>query len=215
MINLLKKLPFYRRYTTNQNLKYWAKRDYGWDEYAKTWTHPHRTYLSSVLSQMRWFSLLEIGCGSGPNLINIAHNIQGRQLGGIDINPKAIEELGKHLKGAYAKVSSAQDIFMSDKSVDLALTDMFLIYVGPLKIRKQIEEIKRVTRKYVVFCEYHEKSWWRRWYLRVFSGRHSYNYKKLLQKSGFYDILIQRMPIFEEDGDQRYRHLIIACVPNK
>ena len=89
-MNLIKKLPFWRRYTTNQNCDYWANRKFGWREYLETADHPHRHFITNILKQMKWMSLLEIGCGSGPNLVNITKNIGGKQLGGIDINPEAI-----------------------------------------------------------------------------------------------------------------------------
>lgn len=213
MVNLLKKLPFWRRYTTEQNKRYWANRKLGWQEYLNTADHPHRHFITNVLRQMNWGSLLEIGCGSGPNLANIAKNISNRQLGGVDINSEAIEIADKTFRGGWFRVGSAEDMMMSDKSSDVILSDAFLIYVGPFKIRKYLKEIRRVARKYVVLCEYHNKSWWKRQRLRVFSGRHAYNYRKLLKKLGFYDIMIINMPPFEEDNEQCYRHLIVACVP--
>lgn len=213
MANILKKLPFYRRYTTKQNNKYWAGRSYGWEEYFKTWDHPHRYFITNVLKQLNWISLIEIGCGSGPNIANIVKNIQGKQMGGVDINPEAIAICEKNFKGGHFRVADAKNVMMTDKSTDVVLSDMFLIYIGPLKIGKYINEMKRIARNYIVLCEYHHKSWWRRQWLRTFSGRHAYDWKKRLEKHGFFDITTIKMPQFEQDNEQSYRHLIIARVP--
>lgn len=211
-MNPIKKLPFYRRYTTSQNSRYWAKRK-GWVEYQDTANHPHRHFISHILQKLNWISLMEIGCGSGPNLINITKQISGKQLGGVDINPEAIELCNKTFTGGHFKVGDARDLLMTDKSTDIILSDMFLIYVGPSKIRKYIKEIARVCRNNVVLCEYHNKSWWRRQLLRVFSGRHAYNWKRLLESEGFYDINLIKMPQFEEDNEQDCRYLIVARPP--
>lgn len=158
-------------------------------------------------------SLMEIGCGSGPNLINIAKALPGRQLGGVDINPEAITLCNQTFKGGHFRVGSAEDMMMTDKSTDIILSDAFLIYVGPLKINKYLQEMKRVARNNVVLVEYHHKSWWKRQWLRLFSGRHAYDYKKRLGKLGFYDISVINMPKFEEDNEQSYRQMVIARVP--
>lgn len=208
--------PFFDRpYTTKQNETYWSKREGGWKEYLETWRHPHRYFISHILKQINWFSLVELGCGSGANLRNIVEVLPNRNLGGIDINPKAIELAEKTFKGGFFRVGSAEDVFMSDKSTDLVLTDMLLIYVAPFKIKKYLREIKRIARNHVVLCEFHHKSWWQRLKLRVFSGRHAYDYEKLLTKLGFWDVQAIKIPQFEEDNEQEFRYLIVARVPKR
>ena len=209
-------MPFYRNYSTKGLTNYWLRKsgDY-WKDYLKTWNHPHRNVISSMLKRLTWYSLVEFGCGSGPNLANIVTNIPNRQLAGIDINPEAIKLARESFKGAMFRVESCDNVLLSDKASDIVLSDMLLIYVGPLKIQKYLKEMRRIARNYIVLHEFHEKSWWRRQYLRIFSGRHSYDYKKRLQKLGFYDINIYAMPVFEKDNEQRFRYLIIAAVPKR
>ena len=215
MNSFVHNLFFWRAYTTEQNKRYWLKKkdpEY-WKEYLKTWNHPHRTIISAALKRFPWVSLFEVGCGSGPNIVNIVKNFQGKQIGGSDINPTAIEVLKANTKGGVFQVGSGEDIMMSDKSTDIALSDMALIYVGPMKIKKYLSEIKRITRNRAIFHEFHSFSWWARTRLRIFSGRHAYNYKSLLEKLGFYDVQIYKMPMFEQDNEQEFRHLIIAKAP--
>lgn len=216
IFSALKKLPFYRRYTTNQFKQWWARRNIDWQkEYSETWNHPHRYFITANLLQMNWGSLIEIGCGSGPNLINIVRNTKGKQIGGVDISPQAIETARKTFKNAVLSVGPGDDVFMSDKSSDIILSDMMLIYVGPRKINRYIQEMKRLARNYIVLSEFHSSSWWERFKLRLFSGHNSYNYRKLLEKHGFYDISINKYPpnSWPEDDNNKFRRLIIAKTP--
>ena len=215
MRNPLKRLFFWRRYSTNQHKKYWQGRVYGWKEYSETWNHPRRTFLSNVLKQLPFMSVMEIGCGSGPNLINLLRHVQGKQLGGVDINPEAIKVANSIFHGGYFKVGSAEHMLVSDRSTDVTLTDSFLMYVGPLKIKKYLKEIKRITRDFIVLAEYHHKSWFKRQKLRIFSGRHAYNYKQLLLKLGCYDVTLVKVPDFEQDNDAEFRYIIIARPPKR
>ena len=176
--------------TTQYHKKYWAERKINWaTSYTSTHNHPHRFLISKVLGTFKWLSLIEIGCGSGANLINIIKSFPGRQVGGVDVNRDAIEEAKKYLNGAYLKVNSGDDVMMSDDSTDVVLSDMCLIYVGPRKIRNYLKEMKRIGRHHIVLCEFHSDSWWNRMALRFNSGYYAYNYDKLLKKLGFYDII--------------------------
>lgn len=203
--------------TTEEHKKYWENRKIDWKtQYLDTWNHPHRKILVNILKSISWLSLLEIGCGSGPNLVAILKEIKGRQIGGIDINPEAIELARNTFKGGYFKVGSADRIVMSDKSTDIILSDMVLIYAGRRKIDKYIKEIKRVARNYVLFSEFHSKSWWNRTALKWNSGYNAYDYKKLLEKHGFHDVALYKMK--EEDWpggnpQKNFGYIILAKVP--
>lgn len=211
-MNLIKK--YYRNYSTKGLSKYWLKKETQyWLDYLKTWNHPRRNVIVNLLAQIPFISLMELGCGSGPNLMNLVKRLPGKQIGGIDINPIAIEIAKQNFKGAVFKCCSADNLLVSDKGMDVCLTDMLLIYVGPGKINRYLEEMKRVTRNWVVLVEYHHESWLKRLMLRIKSGRHSYNYRDRLNKLGFHDVTLFKMPKFDEDNDDEFRHIIIAKVP--
>jgi len=178
---------------TKHHKKFWEERQVDWEkDYLDTWKHPHRFAISEILSTFYWLLMVEVGCGSGPNLVNINKHFPGRQVGGVDVNKDAIELAAKTLQGAHLKVSSVEDIMMSDNSADLVLSDMTMIYVS--NPDKAIREIKRITRRHVLFCELHSNSWWGRMKLRYTSGYHAHNYKRLLTKHGFKDIIIVKFP---------------------
>ena len=142
------------------------------------------------------------------NIIKYFKGKRGVQLGGLDVNKEAIDLCNEMMPRSLFRQMTGDKIFMGDKSTDVILTDMTLIYVAPIKIKKYLKEIKRVTRKYIVIHEFHEKNWFKRQWLRIRSGRHSYNYEKLLTKLEFFDINIIKMPNFDNDNQNRY--LIVA-----
>lgn len=180
--------------STKHQTKYWKERKLDWKEaYQSTVNHPHRHLLVQILKQIPFLSLWEVGVGGGANLIRIVMEMPGKQLGGSDVSEDAIALCQETFKGGIFRVESGDDMLMSDKSTDVILTDMALIYVGPMKIDKYLKEFKRIARSYVVFCEFHSDSWWERLKTRL-HGYHAYDYRKRLEKLGFYNVTIYKIP---------------------
>lgn len=203
--------------TTKKHSKYWEDRKIDWKtSYFDTWDHPHRDLIVSVLKGMNWQSLWEVGVGGGANLMRIMKDIPDKQLGGSDVSPDAIEFLQQTFKGGMFQCEAGGNMMMSDNSVDITLTDMCLIYVDPRHIQKYLKEIYRITRNNIVLCEFHSESWWQRLKARI-GGYHVYNYKKELEKAGFYGIIVQHIP--EKywpgtDKNTQFRAIIVATKPN-
>lgn len=209
---MFKKIPFIRRYSTKSNIEGWRKRDIDWKAELATVNHPHRGVITYMLRSMEFYSLWEVGMGSGANIARIVKDVGDKQLGGSDINEKAVEFCKKMFHGGIFHVESGDEMMSSDKSLDVVLTDMTLIYVGPFKIRKYLREFYRIARNYVVLVEFHESSWFKRQLGRM-TGHHAHDYKKLLAKEGFYDINAQEIPeIYWPDADQP-RYIITARIP--
>lgn len=202
---------------TGFHKRFWEERQIDWKKsYLDTWQHPHRTLISKLLSTFYWGSLFEVGCGSGANLKNILMHFKNKQLGGLDVNADAIELAQSVFQGAFFKVGSVEDIMMSDNSADVVLSDMCLIYVK--NPHKAIKEIKRVTRRHILFCEFHSDSWYGKMKLRLTSGYHAHDYRKLLAKHGFYSIQVLKFPkgCWDDGNPQKdYGHFILAKVPKR
>jgi len=203
--------------TTKTHKKYWEERKIDWQkEYLDTWNHPHRNLIVEVLKNIAWGSILEIGCASGPNLAKIVKEIPGRQVGGVDISEDAINLAQNTFQGGFFKVNSADDIMMSDKSTDVILSDMTLIYVAPKDIDRYVKEIKRLARNYILLCEFHSDSLLNRLNLKINSGYNAYNWQKLLKKHGFRDIALHKITEKEWPGgnpQKTFGYLILAKVP--
>ena len=202
--------------STNKHTKYWTERKIDWQQsYLSTWNHPHRGILTFMLRSIPFHSLWEVGVGGGANLARIIKDIPGKQLGGSDVNADAIELCRKSFPNGLFHVEAGNDLMMSDKSVDVVLSDMTLIYVDPLNIDAYLKEFKRVGRMYLVMCEFHSTSFWKR--LKARFGRyHVHNYRERLEKLGYYDVMIQHLP--EQywpgaDSNSEFRTVITARIP--
>lgn len=176
--------------------------------------HPHRELIIKALERLSWRSILEVGCGAGANLVCIRRQWPAAEIGGVDISEGAIAVAQKALPQArFLGVCPADDVFLSDKSIDVVLTDMTLIYTGPLRIRKTFRELMRVSRNNLLLCEFHHKSFWKRQGLRFRSGYHAYDYRKLLEDLGCYNIEIIKIPEESWPGGEPQRTFgcIITC----
>lgn len=201
--------------TTNQQKQYWLNRKIDWKtQYLDTWNHPHRQLIVWALETFPWVSLWEVGCGPGANLVRIVKEMKGRQVGGSDISPEAIALARTTFTGGKFHVEAADNILLSDDSVDVILSDATMIYYSPSTIDKAIGEMVRVARNHVVLCEFHEKSWWKRLKLRWNTGYNAYDYQTLLEKHGCHSIQIIKIPPEFWDGFpwQPFGHIIIAQV---
>jgi len=132
--------------------------------YWNSKSHSHRPFLIEKISRYSPSTVLEIGSNCGPNLYLLAKKHSWMKLVGIDINEEAIK-MGKKLfnregiSNVELLVREADALYQfSDKSFDVVFTDAVLMYIGPDKIKKVIKEIIRISRKAVIFCEWHESS---------------------------------------------------------
>ena len=140
---------------------YWkfrsCKGDWGkGTEYLDSINHSHRKAILDEVSEFdRGFSLLEVGCNSGPNLLKILEKHPYTRLAGIDINRKAVER-GQRT-GLDLKVGRADKLPYKDREFDIVLVDAVLMYIGPDKIRKVISEIGRMAKKKIIIIDFHKE----------------------------------------------------------
>lgn len=183
--------------STAKWIKYWLTRKIDWKTaYLDTWNHPHRQVIVDILKsfKFKFDSILEVGCASGPNLVKILQAFPNIQVGGVDVAPQAIRLAQQVFPRGVFDVKSVDEMFFSDKCADVSLSDMTLIYLEPKRIKKALREMKRVSKKAVVLCEFNSTSWLKRLALRWASGYNAYDYKKLLEEIGFWDIQLRRIP---------------------
>lgn len=148
---------------TKTEEKRWANRSL--NEIKKGFTnlnHPHRQFLVQKICTFEpIFSILEVGCGYGPNLYLLAKQFPKAELVGIDINPLSILEGRKLLmEDGISNVElicgKADELHQfQDKRFDIVFTDALLVYIGPDKIKKIASEILRIARRAVILVEWH------------------------------------------------------------
>lgn len=134
-------------------------------DYAESLNHPHRKWLvERVLSGGLASEIIEIGCGCGPNLDLLAHHAPHIRLAGIDISTALLAEGAAHFSsvglGHIRLVEGKADnlIAFADASADVVFTDAMLLYVGPDKIKRVVQEMLRVARSRLVMLEMHDQT---------------------------------------------------------
>ncbi len=167
-------------------------------KYWETLNHPHRKLILDILQKKfpRLKSLLEVGCGCGPNLKNISIKFPQVNLAGIDINKYAIFKAREHLtypenfqKDATLVIAPSYQIPFNDKTFDIILTDAVLMYLSINKVKQTIEEFKRVAKKGLILIELNGKS-------KIGELQNGYwcrDYKSLLESYGF-KVVKQKIP---------------------
>jgi len=195
--------------------KEWSAREY--DGFWESVSHPHRELLLTILSKYSPGSVLEIGCGGGPNLLRIAQAFPSAKLHGIDINRKAIE-FGKkalaesRVENVELEIGKADDLGrFDDRSFDIVLTDAVLIYVGKDKIDTIAKEMLRIARKAIVMVEYHDSKAGGEGGFIAKKGLWARDYSALFKPlKGVVDVELTKITreMWDDDYWSRYGHVI-------
>ena len=115
-------------------------------------------HLESLLNNLQFESLLEVGCGEGYLLKRLEKRLQGLDLLATDISPEIIAEAELLIPEVPKLVASAYDLPLEDKSRDIVLACEVMEHVE--EPDKLLVEAKRVARKHCIFSVPHEP-WWR------------------------------------------------------
>lgn len=179
--------------TSRQWTDWWKNRkDISWDRAygsaPEAVYHPHRGLIIEELRKKPFGSIGEVGCGAGANLLLIRKFFPHVQVGGADVNPEAIATAKRLMPGGFFDCKNADDLWFSTDSCDVALSDMTCIYLDRRHIRKALLEMKRIARQRIILVEFHHKSWWKRTALWLATGYSAYDYSRLLEQIGFYNI---------------------------
>jgi len=159
--------------------------------------------LFAVIKPLRPIKVLDVGCGEGFTLKKLNEKKIGKTITGIDNSLSAIE-LGKKL---YPELNLARgDVYkldFSDNEFDLVICTEVLEHLEFPE--KAVEEIKRVSKKYIVFSVPNEPffilaNFLRGKYLKSF-GNHPehinhwtfFGFRKFLKKQGL-TILKRKYP---------------------
>jgi protein-L-isoaspartate O-methyltransferase len=162
-------------------------------EYASSLGHPHRQALLKVIGEYGPLnSVLEVGCGPGPNVHLLSRMLAPARIYGIDVNAQAVAE-GQ----ARFKVLGIENCELEcrnfkalrqypDQGMDVVFTDAVLMYVGPDRIRETLGEILRIAGKAAIFSEWHQsletRNGARRPAARYLYGHWIYDYADLLSE---------------------------------
>ncbi len=184
-----------------------------------SYNHPHRRFVADQLKSLQpVVSLLEVGCNAGQNLALLADLFPGAELHGVDVNAGAIETAKRVLSKKPSlsfdvRAGKADNLsHLPDQSVDVGFTDATLMYVGPDKIKRTLNELARVSRKGLILNEWHlfdhdaqsDASFW-------YDAHWVHNYRALLADlKNVRSIDIQRLPegLWGPGGWSKYGALV-------
>lgn len=99
-------------------------------------------------------SALEVGCNIGRNLVVLSRFIQ--HLSGIDPSSEAVSAARANELLADVDIREGHGLSLpyEDSSFDLVFTSGVLIHVAPEELGRVVDEIVRVSRKYIICIEY-------------------------------------------------------------
>jgi pseudaminic acid biosynthesis-associated methylase len=143
-----------------------------------------RTELNAVFLDgiSRNSSILEIGCNRG-NQLQVLKRMGFTRLAGIELNKKAVEiaSLDKDLRIMNGSGFAVPSL---DNSFDLVFTSGVLIHISPVDLHKIVDEMYRLSKRYIWCYEYYSKDivpveyagrkdrLWKRDFMKVFLLRH-------------------------------------------
>ncbi len=106
--------------------------------------------------------ILDLPCGTGRISLTLAE--KGYYIEGVDISKEMLAQAFEKIEGGpYQKqikltVGDAESLAFDDDSFDLTVSLRLFGHLPPLVRNKVLNEIKRVTKSYVVIAYYHSRS---------------------------------------------------------
>lgn len=191
----------------NEQIQFWTSqfgdeytdRNSGdWDKFYKEQWGVTRTELNEFfLSNLDKQSLiLELGCNRG-NQLKILKNQGFINLWGLEINKKAIK-IARQDTDLTIIEASAFDTPFKDNFFDLVFTSGVLIHIFPEKINKIIDEIYRISKKYIWCFEYYSEK------CEEIEYRGN---KNKLWKNNFLKLFLERYPDLKIIKEKKIKYL--------
>ena len=200
-----------------------VSRDY-WNRRAiKLWEQdrvPDATYQEATiemiaeLKKLSWSNLLEVGCGHGRVLKEIAQAIPGKSLSGGDFSDNQLAHARDYLKGFNVNLlqMDARQLPFPDGHFDVILTAGSLIYLRPEELAVTLREFYRVSKQYLVLSEYALDHLTSAAHKRISRGTPFYmhDYRAALAQQGFAILESGLLKAWQNQPERLPQTLIIA-----
>lgn len=95
-------------------------------------------------------SALDVGCGPGALLAELASRLGPDRAAGIDSSPPFVEACRLAVPGADVRRGAAEELPFPDSSFDLALSQLVVNFMNDAK--RGVSELRRVSRRTVASC---------------------------------------------------------------
>jgi ubiquinone/menaquinone biosynthesis C-methylase UbiE len=108
-------------------------------------------FILDLATSLRTQNVLEVGCNCGNDLRLFTQDFD---VSGIDPNESAIRKAGQNLPHFKFKVSSITELPFEDSSFDFVFTRNVLNYIDDSDMERSINELFRISRKYILNVEF-------------------------------------------------------------
>jgi pseudaminic acid biosynthesis-associated methylase len=162
--------------------------------YGITRTEMNLEFLEGIDKNLR---ILEVGCNVGLQL-RLLQEMGFKNLYGIELNEDAIEVSKRTLSHVNIIKGDAFDIPFKSDYFDLVFTSVVLIHISPDDIADAMNEIYRVTKRYIWGFEYYADH-----YTKIeYRGK-----ENLLWKTNFLQLYLNNYPQLNVLKRNRYTYL--------
>lgn len=107
-------------------------------------------FIHDLATSLRVNKILEVGCNIGNDLQGFTENFE---VNGLDLNEHALDIAKKSFPLFKFKNGTITEIPYEDSSMDFVFTHNVLNYINETEMEKAINELYRVSRKYILNCE--------------------------------------------------------------
>ena len=126
-----------------------------WDQHVErsdsNYNDEMAKFIRDLATSLRSQNVLEVGCSSGNDLKLFSKDFD---VSGIDPNESAIIKADQSLSHFKFRVGSITELPFEDSTFDFVFTRNVLNYIGNSDMEKSVNEIFRVSRKYVLNVEF-------------------------------------------------------------
>ncbi len=134
-------------------------------------------------------SVLDVGCGKGFMMHDMAAAIPGIKLQGIDVSDYAIANAIEDMR-SFIQKGNAKELPFPDKSFDVVISINTIHNLPPEECRQSLREIQRVARKgaFITMDAYRtpeEKTRMDAWNLTALTYMHVDEWKALFKEVGY------------------------------
>jgi len=134
------------------DIDYWNKYT---DDNESKYNEEFSKFIRDLATSLRANNVLEVGCNSGNDLRSFPKDFD---VHGVDLNDHALDIAKKKLPSFKFQNGSIIDLPYEDSSIDFVFTHYVLNYISENEIDKSINELYRVSKKYILNCELYDEN---------------------------------------------------------
>jgi ubiquinone/menaquinone biosynthesis C-methylase UbiE len=134
------------------DIDYWNKYT---DDNESKYNEEFSKFIKDLATSLKSNNVLEVGCNSGNDLRSFPNDFD---VHGVDLNDHALDIAKKKFPSFKFQSGSIIDLPYEESSIDFVFTHYVLNYISENEIDKAINELYRVSKKYILNCELYDEN---------------------------------------------------------